>query len=769
MLMRALLTPLLTPLSVALMGAIPVLPPATGPAAWVRPLVGTKGEGNTYPGPQVPFGMVALSPDTEIKDWDAASGYKYSDSCIYGFSMLHLTGTGIPDMGDILLQPTVGATRLNPGSKDGKEVGYLSRFSHDSERASCGYYAVTLADSGVRAELTASARAGMLRFTYPATKVAHILLDLAHVLQHKVIWSRLRRQDEQTLVGMHLVQGWAKDRPVFFAARFSRPFQNLRLFRDKKEAKYDSFTSYRYVSPAQVAGADVQAVADFATSEGEQILVKVAISPVSEEGALANLDAEMPDWAFEGYVAKARAAWNTELNHFEVAGSPAQQATFFTGVYHAFMAPSLYTDVDGRSRGQDQQIKPARDYQTYTTFSLWDTYRATHPLFNLVQPERNRDMVRSLLAAYQESADHLLPIWNFWSNETWCMPGYHAVAVIVDAWTKGMTGIDWHQALAACVATATHPGFDALAAYERLGYVPFDLENESVSKTLEYAYDDACIAKLARGLGQTGLALRFEKRAQSYRNLYDPSLHLMRPKDSKGAWMTPFNPLEFKQMGPFTEGTTWQYTWSVAQDVPGLIQLMGGRAAFTRQLDEVFKEHGQRQDEGVQDILGRIGEYWHGNEPSHHVAYLYAAAGQPWKTQALVRRLIDTQYGDQPDSLCGNDDCGQMSAWYLFSAMGFYPMCPGSDRYILGSPALPMVRMHLGNGRTFTVRAEHFSAANVYVQTARLNGQPWNQAWLSHGDLMAGGELVFVLGPSPNKAFASQPSAAPGPLGTPEP
>jgi predicted alpha-1,2-mannosidase len=739
---------------------------AEDPARHVRPFVGTKGEGNTYPGAQVPFGMVVVSPDTDIKDWGAASGYEYTDGAIYGFSMLHLHGTGIPDMGDILFQPTVGELRLNPGTKDLKEKGYISRFSHEREAASPGYYAVTLDDYGVKAELTSTARAGMLRFTYPASKEAHVVLDLGHVLQSKVMWSHVRASDDRTLLGMHLVKGWAKDRPVYFAAKFSRPFGAIRLFSDKKEARYDAWKTYRYVSATSAAGTDLQAVADYETAPGEQITVKVGISALSEEGALANLDAEMPDFAFETYVAKARSAWNAELGKFEAEGTEAQLATFYTGVYHAFMAPTVYTDTDGRYRGHDQQARTAKDYQTYTTFSLWDTYRAEHPLFTLVQAERDRDMIRSLLAAYDESSDHLLPIWHFWSNETWCMPGYHAVPVIVDAYAKGMKGIDWNKALDACVASATHPLFDGLEAYQRLGYVPFDVDNESVSKTLEYAYDDACIARLARGLGRNELAERFEKRAQAYRNLFDPSIRFMRPKDSKGQWMTPFDTLAYKHLGPFTEGTTWQYTWSVAHDVPGLIELMGGRAAFASKLDDLFVERNSKKDEGVDDIGGRIGEYWHGNEPSHHIAYLYAAAGQPWKTQALVRKLIDSQYGPEPGSLCGNDDCGQMSAWYLFSAMGFYPMCPGDNRYVLGSPALPRIAMHMSNGRTFTVRAENFSAANVYVQKATLDGKPWTKAYLPHSVVAAGGELVFTLGPKPNKRWASAPEAAPGALRT---
>ncbi len=733
----------------SLPGAEPPVDP--DPARHVRPFVGTQGEGNTYPGAQVPFGMVVVSPDTEKKEWGAASGYEYSDGTLYGFSFLHLHGTGIPDMGDILLQPRVGEVHLNPGTKDLKEKGYLSRFSHTRESASPGYYSVMLDDYGVRAELTATSRAGMLRCTFPASKEAHVLLDLAHVLQHKVIWSRVQVRDGQTLVGMHQVRGWAKERTVYFAARFSKPFKGLRLFSDKKPAQYDSFKTYRFVSERHAFGPDVQAVADFETAAGEQILVKVGISALSEAGALRNLEAEMPDWAFDSYVQAARRAWNRELSRFQIEGTDTQKVTFYTGVYHAFMAPNEYSDVDGRYRGQDQQIHAEAGFRNYTTFSLWDTYRAVHPLFNLVQPERNQDMVRSLLEAYRQSPDKLLPIWNFWNNETWCMVGYHAVPVIVDAYFKGMKGIDWNLALEACVASATHPTYDGLADYERLGYVPFDRENESVSKTLEYAYDDACIARLARALGKQDLAERFEKRAQSYRNLFDAKLGLMRPKDSKGMWMEPFETRAFAHLGPFTEGTTWQYSWSVAHDIPGLIGLFGGREAFARQLDKVFSSTEKTVAEGTDDIQGRIGDYWHGNEPSHHVAYLYALAGQPWKTQALVRRLVDSQYGDKPNSLCGNDDCGQMSAWYLFSAMGFYPVNPGEARYVLGSPALPRITLELGHGKRFTVRAENFSPENVYVQRLALNGKPWRSVFLPHEAIVAGGELVFTLGPRPAK------------------
>lgn len=728
---------------------------------FVKPLVGTLGEGNTYPGAQVPFGMVQLSPDTEKWDWGAASGYEYSDSTIYGFSMTHLHGTGIPDLGDILFMPTTGKLYINEGKKDLTEPGYLSSFSHKNEIAEANYYSVLLDDYQIKAELTASNRAGLMRFTFPESDSAHIVLDLSHVLRHKVIWSNIRVEDDNTITGMHQVKGWAKERYVYFAAKFSRPFDATRIFSNKKEEKYDSYKTYRFRSSVESAGPDIQFVADYSTKEAEQIMVKVGISAVSTANAMKNLDAEIPHWDFEKIKSEGKALWKNELAKFEVEGSEAQKETFYTAVYHAFMAPNTYFDVDRSYRGFDQNIHKAEGFDNYTVFSLWDTYRATHPLFCLTQADRNANMINSMLEHYKQSPDKLLPIWSFWNNETWCMIGYHAVPVIVDAYFKGVKGVDWDLAYQACVHSATHPEYDATKEYEKLGYVPYDIENESVSKTLEYAYDDYCIARMAKAMGKTEDFERFSKRAMAYQNLFDSEIGWMRPKDSKGEWMQDFDPHFFKHLGAFTEGTTWQYTWTVPHDVQGLINCYGGNQEFTQKLDAVFANKEGKDYLGVDDIHGRIGDYWHGNEPSHHISHLYSYAGQAWKTQELTRKIIETQYGNQPGSLCGNDDCGQMSAWYIFNAMGFYPVCPGSDQYIITSPALPYAKMYMSNGNAIEVIAKNFSEKNIYIQSVKINGIDWNKAWFSYSDIVNGGKIEFVLGDVMNKGFASSKSACP--------
>ncbi|TAJ13518.1 glycoside hydrolase family 92 protein [Marinilabiliaceae bacterium JC017] len=722
---------------------------------FVNPLVGTLGEGNTYPGAQVPFGMVQISPDTERWDWGAASGYEYSDSTIYGFSMTHLHGTGIPDMGDILFMPTVGQTHIRSGKKDFSEPGYLSRFSHDNEKAEVNYYSVQLDDYNIETELTSTNRAGLMRFTFPESDSAHIVLDLSHVLRHSVIWSNVRVENETTITGMHQVKGWAKERYVYFAAKFSRPFDNTRIFSNGRESKYDSYKTYRFRSSVEAAGPDIQFVADYKTAASEQILVKVGISAVSTANAMKNLDTEITDWNFEKVVEDGKNLWNQELAKFDVTGTQEQKETFYSAVYHAFMAPVNYFDVDRSYRGLDQNIHKADHFDNYTVFSLWDTYRATHPLFCLTQADRNANMIQSMLEHYKQSPDHLLPIWSFWNNETWCMIGYHAVPVIADAYFKGVKGIDWELAYQACVHSATHPEYDATLEYEKLGYVPYDLENESVSKTLEYAYDDYCIARMAKALGKEADYKRFSKRAMAYKNLFDDSIGWMRPKDSKGQWMKDFDSHYFKHMGAFTEGTTWQYTWTVPHDVKGLMACYGSKERFEAKLDSVFAYSNGKDYLGVDDIHGRIGEYWHGNEPSHHVSHLYNYVGKPWKTQRLTRHIINTQYGNKPGSLCGNDDCGQMSAWYIFNAMGFYPVCPGSDEYVITSPAVPAVTMQLSNGSVLNITAHNFSEKNIYIQSLKINGVDWKKSWFSFNDIKNGGSIEFVLGESPNKDWAA--------------
>ena len=747
--------------SLVLIGLI--LRPLTGLSAphladYIRPFVGTQGEGNTYPGPSAPFGMIQLGPDTDRDLWETASGYEYSDTSIMGFTLTHLTGTGIPDLGDFLFMPQIGEPKLVAGPKDNPDSGYRARYSHDQEAASAGYYKVKLLNNNVTVELTASERAGMMRFTFPQSEQACIMTDLQHFLsgkRFKLIWSHVRVEDPATITGFHLVNGWARERYLYFAARYSRPFDHYRIMSNGKEVKYDSFVTYRFRSRNEAAGTNLQFLAEYKTRPNEVIFVKVSVSAVSAANALQNLDSEIPkaDWDFDRIVRQTRDKWDRELSRIEIEGSQRDKETFYTGMYHAFLAPNLYEDVNGEYRGLDSNIHHAKGFQNYAIFSLWDTFRSTHPLFALIQSQRDSDMIQSLLAHYDQSADHLLPMWALQGNETWCMIGYHAVPVIADGFLKGAKRFDPERAYQAMKTTAMNPDYDAVATYAKLGWVPCDLENESVSKTLEYAFDDYCIAQMAKALGKKKDCEYFSKRAASYENVFDPATSQVRGKDSHGKWRTPFDPHAYGEgsQADFTEATATQYTFYNPQDVPAMIRLMGGKEKFTRQLDDLFNYKEPVKAQAAEDIQGRIGEYWHGNEPSHHIIYLYAYAGQPWKTAQRLHEVIKTQYGNQPNSLSGNDDCGQMSAWYIFTALGFYPVCPASDYYVLGSPALPKAVMHLSNGRKFTVTAENLSDQNIYVQSVKLNGKNWTTPFLPYRELKNGGALVFRLGPEPNK------------------
>lgn len=727
---------------------------------YIRPFVGTQGEGNTYPGPSAPFGMIQLGPDTDRDLWETASGYEYSDNSIMGFTLTHLTGTGIPDLGDFLFIPQIGEPKLVAGTKENPDSGYRARYSHDQESASAGYYKVKLLNNNVTVELAAAERAGMMRLTFPASDRASIMTDLQHFLsgkRFKLIWSHVRVEDASTITGFHLVNGWAKERYLYFAARYSRPFDHYRIMSNGSEVSYDSRRNYRFRSRNEAAGTNLQFLAEYQTRPGEVILVKVAVSAVSAANALQNLDAEIApqDWDFDKVVETTRAKWDRELSRIQVEGSQWDKETFYTGMYHAFLAPNLFQDVTGEYRGLDSNIYHAKGFKNYAVFSLWDTFRATHPLFALIQSERDADMIQTLLALYDQSVDHLLPMWSLQGNETWCMIGYHAVPVIVDGYLRGVKGFDQERAYAAIKTTAMNPDYDSVATYAKLGWVPCDQENESVSKTLEYAFDDYCIAQMARALGKTGDYDYFMKRANSYKNVFDPSLHQVRGKDSQGKWRAPFDPHAYGEgaQADFTEATATQYTFYNPQDVPGMIALLGGRERFVQQLDALFDYKAPNPAAGAQDIQGRIGEYWHGNEPSHHIIYLYCYAGQPWKAAQRLHEVIKTQYGNQPNSLSGNDDCGQMSAWYIFTALGFYPVCPASDYYVIGSPAVKKAVIRLSNGKKFTMIAQNLTEENIYVQSVRLNGRNWERPFLPCHEVVAGGTLVFTMGPKPSKEW----------------
>ncbi len=730
---------------------------------FVNPLIGTYGDGNTYPGAVVPFGFVQLSPDTELKDWGAASGYEYSDSTLYGFSMTHFNGTGIPDLGDFLFVPSVGKLQFNQGEKSDISSGYITSLNHKRESAKPGYYSLFLDEHNINVELSASERAGILKFTFPQTDSANVMIDLAHVLQWKTVWSNVRIENNHLITGYHQIKGWAKDRQLYFAAQFSKPFDSCGII---SEGKLMVYNTYRFRSKYETAGKDLKVFARYKTTQKESIVVKVGISAVSSQNALENLNTEIGNTDFDSVVKTASNKWNKELNKMTIEGSVEDKETFYTSLYHAFLTPTIYEDCNGEYRGFDKNIHKSENFTNYTVFSLWDTYRATHPLFNLLQASRNEDMVKTMLTHYDQSVDKLLPEWDFYNNETWCMIGYHAVSVISDAYLKGLNNFNYERAYDAIKTTALNPDYDHVKTYSKIGYVPCDLENESVSKTLEYAYDDYCVAQMAKKLGKNDDYKIFMKRAMSYKKLFDPETKFMRGKDSKGKWRTPFDPKSYQSSGDFTEATSWQYTWYVPQDVQGLINLMGGDSVFIAKLDELFSSSSYDNEEGTEDIHGIIGQYWHGNEPSHHIAYLYDYAGQPWKTQKLIHRIMKTQYGNKPNSLCGNDDCGQMSAWYVFNIMGFYPVCPVNDEYVIGSPCAKEAEMHLSNGKCVTMFAENYSDTNIYIQSMTLNGKDWNKTFIPYDEIKNGAEIKYVMGSEPNKKWATELNSVPNSIST---
>ena len=695
---------------------------------YVNPFVGTAGFGNVYPGAQVPFGGIQISPDTDDYDYDVAAGYKYTKPTVMGFSLTHLSGTGIPDLGDFLFVP---------GDIDTADVP----LNHDAEQAAPGYYSLDF--KGVKSEMTASARSGILRFTYPGD--AALTIDLKHTLRWKCVWASVRQVDDYTIVGSKLVNGWNPNRQVFFAARFSEPVNSLTIYKDGKPVIYNT---NRFRSSLEAWGADLKATLKF---NGRVIDVKVAVSATGTEGALKNLS-ELDGKNFETVRSEADALWEEELGRYQLADACTreQRETFYTSVYRTALHPFLFQDVDGKFREHDGTIGQASGFTNYTTFSLWDTYRAFHPLLNLVNKPLQADLANSMLQHYDKSAEHMLPIWSFYGGETWCMIGYHAVSVLADMMMKGVTGFDYERAYEAMKTTATNPHYDCLPEYTELGYVPFDKEKESVSKTLEYAYDDWCIAQTAKLLGHEEDYEFFLKRSFNYRNLIDPETFYMRGRDSQGSWRTPFSDIAYEGpgsdngWGDITEGFTLQYTWSVPHAFEDYMAI-AGRKFLLKRLDDMFLIEMSDDIPGAHDIWGRIGGYWHGNEPCHHVLYLYNLLGKPRECQKWVRYVADNFYGNTPDALSGNDDCGQMSAWYIFNCLGFYPLCPGGNEYQLGSPCLPGVTVRLSDGGTLTVRTRNWSPEHVYVKAVYLNGEKLRGTTLRYEDIRGGGDLLFVM------------------------
>ena len=735
---------------------------AMAQSQYVDPLIGTLGFGNVYPGSQVPFGGIQISPDTDFDDYDTAAGYKYDHPTHLGFSLTHFSGTGIPDLGDFLFMPGTGKTRLQPGTHENPDAGYRSRFDHKRETATADYYAVDLTDYGTRAEMTSGTRAGIFRFTYPQTDDAWLLIDLNHTLRSKCVWANVRIVNDSTITGYKLVDGWAPERHVYFAATFSRPLTDAVIYMDDKPVIYNTS---RFRSHKETYGRNVKFLLPFRSEEGEPLEVRVAVSAVSPEGALKNL-AELDGKSFEQVHREGVEQWDRQLSLFEIEGDEAQKRTFYTSVYHAFLNPFIFQDTDGSYRGLDRAVHKADGFNNVTVFSFWDTYRALHPLYNLVKRDAQADIANSMLAHYDQSVEKMLPIWSFYGVENWCMIGYHAVSVLADMIVKDVPGFDKERAYEAMVTTAENPHFDCLPEYISLGYVPFDKEKESVSKTLEYAFDDFCIAQAAKKLGKTADYERFMRRSQNYRNLIDPATGYMRGRDSKGNWRTPFSPIAYQGpgsvngWGDITEGFTVQYTWYVPHDVPGHIRRVG-KKLYSARLDSLFTIPIPDDIPGAHDIQGRIGAYWHGNEPCHQICYLYNYLQQPWKCQQRLREIIDKFYGDTPGSLSGNDDCGQMSAWYIFNCMGFYPTAPSSNVYNIGSPALPAVTMHMEGGKKLVMTAENWSPENVYVDRLYLNGRLHDKSYITYDDIRNGATLRFVMSNKPNRKRATSKGAIP--------
>ena len=748
---------------------IPMFVAAQNPLRYVKPIIGTQKMGHTFPGATVPFGAVQLSPDTDTISYERngkyngevykyCAGYQYDDKTIVGFSHTHFSGTGHSDLGDFLIMPTQGKLQINPGTAMNPKNGFRSAFSHQNETVEAGYYKVMLDDDQILAELTASTRVGMHQYTFSQSDQSHIILDLMSGIYNypeKNVWTYVRVVNDTLITGYRQTNGWARTRTVYFAMAFSKPFESY------GQKDYDNKQPYRGFwrkfdqndNFPEIAGKQIRMHFDFETSEQEKIKIKFALSPVSQANALENMKAEIPHWDFEKAKADAQAQWNQELSKIDIAASEDDKTNFYTSMYHTFLGPTIYTDVNGQYKGLDQNVHTANGFTNYTTFSLWDTYRALHPFFNIVQPKRNADMVQSMLAHYDQSALQMLPIWSHYANDNWCMSGYHSVSVLADAIVKGVYQGDAEKALEACIATANKRNYEGIGYYIDKGYIPAEKSGISVSNTLEYAYDDWCIAQIAGKLAKKEIYAAFLKRSANWQNQFNPKTGFMQERLENGDFKPNSDVMSTHGQG-FIEGNSWNYSFFVPQDPAALARAMGGKQKFGERLDTLFNMHlPDAFFAETEDITreGIIGGYVHGNEPAHHVAYLYNWTDSPWKAQAQIRKILKMQYQNAPDGLGGNDDCGQMSAWYIFSSLGFYPVAPGSDVYSIGSPSVNSAKIHLENGKTFSVETVNQSARNVYVRKILLNGKPVSDFTIKHSDIANGGKLVFYMSAQPNR------------------
>ena len=737
------------------------------PTAMVNPMIGTGGMGHTFPGACAPFGIIQLSPETDTipqnvggkyqgKVYEYCAGYQYTDKTIVGFSHTHLSGTGHSDLGDIMLMPQTGKLRLNPGTSSNPDAGYRSRFSHDTEKAAPGYYEVMLDDYGIKAQLTATQRVGVHKYTFPKGADSRVIIDMLHGIYNydgKVLWSSIRVENDTLLTGYRITNGWATCNYTYFAMSLSKPIKSYG-YRDMKKPSYRGFMGKLRLHEnfPEISGRDIVAYLNFDNTDTRELVVKVALSAVSTEGALRNLRDEAGALSFDELRQRTDKQWNDELSTIRCQGTTDQMAMLYTSLYHTMINPSVYMDTDHHYRGLDGNIHVADGFTNYTIFSLWDTYRAQHPLLGLIKTSRNTDMVRSMIAHQQQSVHHLLPIWSLMGNEGWCMTGYHAVSVLADAIVKG-ADIDKTAALNAMVATAKCPYYESVGDYMRLGYAPYDKYSTAASNTLEYSYDDFAVYAAAHAVGNGAVADEFAKRALYYRNTFDTTKGFASPRKENGTFKADLDPYQTYGEG-FIEGNSWNFSFSAPQDVYGLIKLFGGDDKFVGKLDELFgmdlpAKYYEDNEDITADCL--VGGYVHGNEPSHHIPYLYAWTSQPWKVQDRLRTIMNKMYRNNIRGLGGNDDCGKTSAWYVFSALGFYPVCPGTDQYVLGAPYMPFFDVTLENGKHITVKAPGVSDKRRYVRAVRINGKPYTKLYVTHKMLTDGCTIEFDMSATPNK------------------
>ncbi|WP_082461873.1 GH92 family glycosyl hydrolase [Pedobacter sp. PACM 27299] len=712
-----------------------------GLTKYVDPHIGSAAHGHVFVGANVPFGAVQLGPTNVFGGWDWCSGYNYASNTIIGFSHTHLSGTGIGDLNDILVMPATGPSQQN----------YVSTFSHDHEEAKAGYYSVMLDKYKIKAELTSSERVGFHQYTFDKVQdQPHVMIDLkAGVGWDVPVETYVKQLDATTLVGYRFSKGWANDQRLYFAVKISQPLSRLALSDSSSMSKNDK----------ELKGKGVKAVLHFSAINQAVLKLKVGLSPVSYENALANITAEIPGWDFDKIHQQADHKWENELSKLKINADEETKKTFYTALYHTMIAPSIFDDVNGDYRGTDKKVYHKPGFTNYTTFSLWDTYRAYHPLFTILHQDKVSDVVNSFLAIYQQQGK--LPVWHLMGNETNTMIGYHAVPIIVDAYLKGFKGFDVNLAYEAIKHSAMQK-VEGIEYPAKLEYIPSDRVIESVAKGLEYAIDDWCIAQMAKAMGKEADYKYFSERAKLYSKYFDTKTNFMRGKLENGQWRTPFNPVSSKHReDDYTEGNGWQYTWLVPQDPEGLIALFGGDKPFSKKLDTLFSMSSEMGEGSSPDITGLIGQYAQGNEPNHHIPYLYAFVGQPWKTADRVRQITDSLYTNKPDGLCGNEDLGQMSAWYVFSAMGFYPVNPANGMYVFGSPTVNEAVITLPGNKKFQMKTVNNSKTNKYIQKAMLNGKPYKKSYLLHKDLVAGGTLILYMGSKPSSTWGVNPADRP--------